>query len=616
MQRKRQRRNVVVDDYHSNKKRKLQNEMTTINTKFRSRFEDLANEILYEVFEYLDIYHVYDGFFNLNKRFQNLLMNSNLSIKINVSAMSKSNFEHYYKDIILPNKHRINCLRLSNPFTIDIVFSPPRIITKFVRLETLIFHNIDAKYLHNILNQSIHLPKLHSLVITLADCVQDPNKLFLNILRLPRLKYCKITYQTKKVSRSLEVCFDNCEVSPIEHLVMNCRFPIDSFNRLLCYVPELRHLSIDCLIESNDTDIKLCPILLKHLKYVSLNIDNVLFNGFELLVKNYFHSIEVLRLTTRMDQTYLNANRWEKLILSSMPNLRIFDFHHDNSVFEDSPVTYHDLVHQFTSQFWIERQWFFTHQHDWRGRIESGIFYSTNPYRRKDYTFYWELDKQICPHLQENNLNSVKRLLIRNKRTTSDFVNYFPNATELTISYCFERSDEPFIPILHRIVPLEHLTKLHIGLVYFPFEQMVELISLTPNLHTLKLHVLFINETCSKLIKQTDIFRYVLKTNKITNLEFNCPTLKDIQFLVDLFPRLEYIKIGMDNQRMKEILRFLFTNISNKLSHLFFLCIDRVPKRYLQEFDMLLKSENLLNDYFIKLINRQLYLWWSKFLLL
>jgi hypothetical protein len=229
--------------------------------------------------------------------------------------------------------------------------------------------------------------------------------------------------------------------------------------------------------------------------------------------------------------------------------------------------------------------------------------------RRKAYTFYWELDKQICPHRQENNLNSVKQVFIGNKRITSDFINYFPNATELTIQYCFDRFDKPLIPILHRIVPLEQLTKLDIGLVYFPFEQMVELISLTPNLHTLKLHVLSINETCSKLIKQTDIFRYVFKTNKIRNLEFNCPTLKDMQFLVDLFPRLEYLKIGMDKQTIEEILRFLFTN-RNKLSHLFFLCIDRVPKRCLQEFDMLIKKENLLNDYLIKLIKRELYLWW------
>jgi hypothetical protein len=179
----------------------------------------------------------------------------------------------------------------------------------------------------------------------------------------------------------LAICFDKCQASPIEHLVMNCRFPINSFSSLLCCLPELRRLSIDCLIESNPTDIKFCPILLKHLKYLSLNLDTIGFNGFELLVKHYFRSIEVLHLTTKHDQSYLDAQRWEKLILCYLPNLRVFDFNHDNSVFEDSLVTYHDLVNQFTSRFWSERQWSFAHQHDWRGKMESGIFYSTNPYR-------------------------------------------------------------------------------------------------------------------------------------------------------------------------------------------------------------------------------------------
>ncbi len=71
----------------------------------RSLFEHLANEILYEVFEYLDFYHVYDGFFDLNKRFRHLLLNSTLPIQINTPTVSKSNFERYYERIIIPNKH-------------------------------------------------------------------------------------------------------------------------------------------------------------------------------------------------------------------------------------------------------------------------------------------------------------------------------------------------------------------------------------------------------------------------------------------------------------------------------------------------------------------------------
>jgi hypothetical protein len=343
--------------------------------------ENLPNEILYEIFEYLCIHHVYNGFLNLNKRFKSLLINSTLPIQINISTISKSSFELYYKNIILPNKHRINILRLSNPFTVDIVFSPPRIISKFLRLEKLILDNIDAKYLNNILNQSIHLPKLHSLVLTLADCLQHPDKLFFHIFRLPKLKYCKLTYQAKSGLLPSIICFNKCESSPIEHLVINGDFRIDAFHDLLSYLPRLRHLSIDRLIGFEYADMKLCSIESKHLKYISLNFDTVDFNGFEQLAKYFFSSIEVLHIKATYDQSYLDAKRWEQLILSYLPNLRIFDLNYDNEVFLDSPAIYHDLLNQFTSRFWTDRKCFFTHKHDLQGKMETGIFYSTNPYR-------------------------------------------------------------------------------------------------------------------------------------------------------------------------------------------------------------------------------------------
>ncbi|CAF2518324.1 unnamed protein product [Rotaria sp. Silwood2] len=104
----------------------------------RSILEHLANEMIYEIFEYLDDYDVYNGFCYLNKRFQHLVLYSIFPITINTPAVSKSNFQDYYRNIVIPNKHRINVLSLSNPFAVDIVLSSPPIISDFVRLETLI----------------------------------------------------------------------------------------------------------------------------------------------------------------------------------------------------------------------------------------------------------------------------------------------------------------------------------------------------------------------------------------------------------------------------------------------------------------------------------------------
>ncbi len=231
--------------------------------------------------------------------------------------------------------------------------------------------------------------------------------------------------------------------------------------------------------------------------------------------------------------------------------------------------------------------------------------------RRKDYKFYWALGNRICPNLRETHLNSVKHVYIRNKHMTDNFVNYFPNATELTIRFrFFIPSDSIFITNLYRIVPLVQITKLVITLFNFPFEQMIELIRLTPVLHTLKLEAVSVNEISSKLIRESDLFQYVSKTNQIKNFELNWLRLANIQLFVDLFPQLESLKIRIDKKEIQQIIRFLFSKTNNQPRHLVFLCILQIPKRCLQELNMLIKSEHLLDNYFIKFINRNLYLWW------
>ncbi|CAF3781435.1 unnamed protein product [Rotaria sp. Silwood1] len=87
--------------------------------------KNMSNEILYEIFEYLEHNDIYHGFFYLNDRFQNLLINLNIPFRINLSTIPKSHVDLYNKNVFQPNKHRINILRLSNPFTIELIFSPP-----------------------------------------------------------------------------------------------------------------------------------------------------------------------------------------------------------------------------------------------------------------------------------------------------------------------------------------------------------------------------------------------------------------------------------------------------------------------------------------------------------
>jgi hypothetical protein len=229
--------------------------------------------------------------------------------------------------------------------------------------------------------------------------------------------------------------------------------------------------------------------------------------------------------------------------------------------------------------------------------------------RRKDYTFHWEFDGQICSQIQEN-FNSVKHVIIRSKNITNNFLKYFPNATELTIREYFKPTDVSVPKVLNRILSLNKLTKLVIRSDY-SFAQIVKLIRFTPNLHTLKFKLLSLQQINSELIQQSQTFQYVSNTNKITDLDLRTDsTLEKTQLIVNLFPRLKYLKTGMKKEEIHQIVRFLLTKTNPATRHLFFLCIAEIPKRCLKELNLLIKSKNLLDDYYMKFVNRDLYLWW------
>jgi hypothetical protein len=159
--------------------------------------------------------------------------------------MSKSKFEEYYSDMIKPNQHRITSLRLSDLLIVQMILSPPRVISKFLRLETLILDHIESKHLENVLQYAFSLPNLSALTIDCVDYVDDPTNIYHQIFRLCRLKYCQISGLTMGNSKLLPNV--NNQYSPIEYLVMKNSVYFDYLDILLSYVPQLRHFSLHCL---------------------------------------------------------------------------------------------------------------------------------------------------------------------------------------------------------------------------------------------------------------------------------------------------------------------------------------------------------------------------------
>ena len=161
------------------------------------------------------------------------------------------------------------------------------------------------------------------------------------------------------------------------------------------------------------------------------------------------------------------------------------------------------------------------------------------------------------------------------------------------------------------MIPLKQLTKLVINLYRFSFEEFIKLLRFTPNLYTLQFNAYSLQEIDSNFTKYNILLQYILKKNKIENLVLtDTCSLNEIRFIVYVFSKLKYLKIGINRTEISSIIRYLLLKTHNQAQHLFYLCISNTSKVCLQEIKDLIKLENLLDNYSIECINQDLHLWW------
>jgi hypothetical protein len=104
------------------------------------------NEVMYEIFDYLDTGHALDAFYQLNHRFRCLFTDSSLSLKIDFSLIFKSKFEYYSKYILPSYAYRFISLRCPHQLSMNV------------------FHKITTK----------------KLLLFLHDLTSSPQTIFLN----------------------------------------------------------------------------------------------------------------------------------------------------------------------------------------------------------------------------------------------------------------------------------------------------------------------------------------------------------------------------------------------------------------------------------------------------
>ncbi|CAF3824035.1 unnamed protein product [Rotaria sordida] len=496
-------------------------------------FENLPNEVIYEIFEYLDFNDINQIFSKLNLRYHSLVNNPTFHIKIHISSISKNTFESYCKHILIPYQNRIYSMNIENLF-IFYLSSPLHTLSQYSQLEILILKNIESNHIINLLPHLSLLPNLSSLIIMPIDHFHNVNNLYHAIFNLPALKYLKISLNENYSNEPLPIVKNH--YNSIEHFVIDSNCSITHLRVYLSYLSQVRRLSCKKLLESFYVEQSLEYLILSNLTHLSFQSENISFNQIKLFIRNLSHQLQVFRFSTEFDITYLNANQWQELILSHMPYLLIFDIELQAKYYNNQD-DFHISISQFMSPFWYDRQWFFTYEYT----DNLARFYSTEPYRNT------------------NNVHSVEHISIRDNLEIENNLIYFPNVNQLTL---FNHSNNTLysIPtILDQTIPLVKLFKLCINCHQFCIGKLMQLLYFSPNVHILIINSISLTKISSTSIQQTQTFQIICKKNKIINLMIEeISTHECLLLFIKLCPRLEQFTFQIPFDILLSILSNLF----------------------------------------------------------
>jgi hypothetical protein len=362
---------------------------------FNQSFEDLSNELFYEIFDYLDGCELFLAFSNLNHRFHRLLCSSSFLFKLRFCKTKDEQLINKYKQMIIDHKHQTISFNLCLSSHNDYFFSSFSIDSSFDHLESLSLTGINPSILPSCLIKLGYVPRLYSLTIDTWNGFDDLKEIYRLIFALPVLKSYKLIIfgDDNDSFTTLPMAIEN-ELSTIKYLDMVHSCVFNEVAHIVSYTPELRRLKF---IYKDDfyPDIGITlPIILPNLTYLSICANQSYFNEFEIFIKRMHHILKVLHFTTRTeDITYLDAAKWEQLISQDLPRLKEFKFEYHKYTYETELMIsddefyqflYHenesmisdDESYQFTSAFWFERQWIYEVKID-----DEQTIYSISPYK-------------------------------------------------------------------------------------------------------------------------------------------------------------------------------------------------------------------------------------------
>ena len=457
----------------------------------KMQFECLANELLLDLFKYLDVIQLFRAFHGLNNRFDELLLTRLQVYNLDFRFVPKYDFENFCQQYLSSIINQITNLHLSDneetPNLSKLFLSRGFTLNRFIHLKALSLYCIQSFDTFNeLIIQCKYLPYLTHL--KMIKCLfnyheNDGQCLINNIWKLSKLTHCIFDQIVLRKMRFTGIVVKSSSIKYLTLEKVTCDFQ-DLFH-LFEYTSNLQRISINLLYGFPKQEFQSLISSILSLKISYHGCTNMLINLFENL-SNLTH------LTLETFDIYCDGYEWERILINYLTKLKVFQLKMNLSFPSQENINEqaNELLDTFRTSFWlVEHQWFVRCDWDPLNIFSNGILY-TLPYAFND-CFYFDAvsSKSTCSRSTEYwSYDHVKILSHENPENdlSKDLILFsarFFKITHLKISFPFNEKFWPCISSLNRLISIK-ITVLPIESAY---AQLQELLNRALHLYSLKL---------------------------------------------------------------------------------------------------------------------------------
>ena len=382
-----------------------------------TKLEYLPNELFLECFRYINVWDLFHSFDHMNQRFSTLIRS--FPMHLNFENVPSSRMKHFLEELQTPsmklNVHSLH-LSLGRSFRPTKNFMRQFSLDEFPSLKSIALSRMESTDVSRMLAMLSTVPNLQSVILSVND---DVEVLITDDFPLAKLK--RLTIPT--LGGNLRI-FE--QTWCMRYLTLS-HTQLNQMSAIFRCAPRLVELTIKHFIKESNERVNFHGASAVCLERLNME-GSISFSLIENLLQNT-PNLRFFKLVS-FGSEIMDADRWEQLICSSIPNLAIFQFYFTCSRGYRSSLNagLTSNLEQFGGDFWQK-------QHEWLVQWKSYPSFAevyTVPDMRHEYRF--STPNVFCGSESvdsKTTLNGVTDLVLEYDHIQGSISHYFPNVRTL-----------------------------------------------------------------------------------------------------------------------------------------------------------------------------------------